>query len=336
MSTITTHQHTLPRRVVVMGGGTGIYPVIAALGSVSNIEITTVVSVSDSGGSTGRIRDEFGFPPVGDLRQSLAALAQDESAEWIRKVLLYRFEKGEGLKGHNLGNLILTALQDMTGDTQRALDVAHAIFRIAGHVVPVTKENVQLLIHYQNGQRVLGEHTLDVNIPTPTPIDHIELTPPARLHPVADQAIRNAELILIGPGDYYASLMATLVPAGVPAAFAATKAQVVYILNLMTRVTQTHGMTANAHVKGIEHAIGRAVDKVVVNTGGIASSMLQYYETSREYPVVDDLPQEQHIVRADVVSEVPATIGHIDTAHRSLLRHDSEKLRPVLLEFLQQ
>src|SRR5690606_5785486 len=104
-------------------------------------DICSVVAVSDSGGSTGRIRDEFGFQPVGDLRQSLAALAGDEAGAWIQKLLLYRFQKGEGLVGHNLGNLILTALQDMTGDTTQAMEIAEKIFRLEGTVIPVTREN---------------------------------------------------------------------------------------------------------------------------------------------------------------------------------------------------
>ena len=123
-------------KIVVIGGGTGIFPVTAGLRHLNNVEISTIISVSDSGGSTGRIRDEFGFQPVGDLRQSLAALAEAENEEWIRKLLLYRFEKGDGLKGHNLGNLILTALQDMTGDTSEALFRIKQIFRLKGEVIP--------------------------------------------------------------------------------------------------------------------------------------------------------------------------------------------------------
>ena len=139
-------------KVVVIGGGTGIYPVTTALSRL-DVSIATIIAVSDSGGSTGRIRDEFGFIPVGDLRQSLAAAAHGDGQEWIRKLLLYRFDKGEGLKGHNLGNLILTALQDMTGSTTEALAKAEDIFKLKAKVIPATENNVDLEIEYEDGEK---------------------------------------------------------------------------------------------------------------------------------------------------------------------------------------
>lgn len=317
------------KKVVVMGGGTGIFPVISALKQME-VHITSVVAVSDSGGSTGRIRDEFGFQPVGDLRQSLAALAENEVGDWITKVLLYRFNKGTGLVGHNLGNLILTALQDMTGDTTQALEIAEKMFRLKGRVVPVTRDNVNLEIHYNDGSKEIGEHVLDENKTQPKQIAKVNLVPHAQLNPVAKKALLQADLIIIGPGDYYASLMATLVPEGIKEAFTKTKAKVMYISNLMTRVTQTDGMTASDHVQGIEKALGRKLDYILLNDEMIPTATLKLYEAEKEYPVVDDMDGDTRVIRQPLLSPSVVVKNVTDIAHRSLLRHDGNKLREVL------
>jgi len=322
-----------PLKVVIMGGGTGTFPVISAFQKL-DADISTVIAVSDSGGSTGRIRDEFGFQPVGDLRQSLAALAEKGNEEWIKKILLYRFDKGEGLKGHNLGNLLLTALQDMTGDTTQALEIAEKIFRIEGTVIPVTREVVGLQINYEDGTSIIGEHTLDEPTAEPKKISNVALVPHAPMNPQAATAIEVAAVIVIGPGDYYASLMSTLVAEGTQAAFAKTKAKIMYVVNLMTRWTQTQNMTAQDHVVGIEAAIGRSVDLILVNTQPIPESAQSLYAKEREFPVTDDLGSDPRVIRRPIISdEVVEKIAY-DTAHRSLLRHDSHKLELVLAEVL--
>jgi|SRR5579859_6416639 len=320
-------------KVVVMGGGTGTFPVVSGL-KHEKVQISTVIAVSDSGGSTGRIRDEFGFQPVGDLRQALAALAESQGEEWIRKILLYRFAKGNGLQGHNVGNLILTALQDMTGDTTKALEIAEKVFRLEGKVIPVTSDNVQLKIVYEDGSSMVGEHILDERHDVTKKIRTVELIPHAEVSPLAAKAIQQANLIVIGPGDYYASLMATLVPDGIRESFAKTKAKVVYVVNLMTRFTQTHEMTANDHVTGIEKAIGRKVDFILMNSQPIPEKFLQLYAKEHEFPVVDDLDGDGRVIRAEVLSEQLNQKAQSDTAHRSLLRHDPEKLRRVLAKLL--
>lgn len=313
-----------------MGGGTGIYPVVSALKDLS-ADIATVVAASDSGGSTGRIRDEFGFPPVGDLRQSLAALAQEDGQEWIRKILLYRFEKGEGLKGHNLGNLILTALQDMTGSTTQALEIAEKVFRLNGNVIPVTDVPVELKITFDDGTTVVGEHTLDEeDVRHEKRIESVELQPAARFNPAGERAVQQANLIIIGPGDYYASLMAVLVATGVKEALQNTLAKVVYIVNLMTRSTQTKDLTAAEHLRGIEAAIGRKVDLVLINNGAIPQPLLDLYASEAEFPVQDDLGQDPRVIRTDLVEAEIFKKLESDTAHRSLLRHSKTKLQAVL------
>ncbi len=321
-------------KTVVMGGGTGIFPVTTALKKLP-VDIKTIIAVSDSGGSTGKIRDEFGFQPVGDLRQSLAALAEGEGQEWIKKLLLYRFEKGSGLKGHNLGNLILTALQDMTQDTTEALARAEQIFRLEGEVIPATEEFVDLKIIYQDGSEAIGEVTLDKNNFSKK-IRKVELTPECHINPHAADAIKNADLVIIGPGDYYASLMATLAPKGTQRAIKQSQGKVVYILNLMTRITQTKDMSATDHVRGIEKRIGRNIDVILINDEPIPEDILHTYQKSGEHPIENDLTEDNRVVTAHIISKIKHQKKYQDNTHRELLRHDSKKLQQVLKSIINQ
>lgn len=317
------------KNVVVIGGGTGTSTVVTALRSLP-VSITALVSVADSGGSTGRLRDEFGFQPVGDLRQSLAALAQEKNQEWIRKVLLYRFEKGDGLKGHNLGNLLLTALQEMTGSTVSALEVCEKIFRLQGTILPVTTQNVDLVVEYESGETIVGEHKLDDNGTGNKKIKRIYLKPDATLYDKAREAIENADSIIIGPGDYYSSIMPALAVRGMASAFKKTSAQVIYISNLMTRLTQTNGMTVKDHVDGLEKEIRKAFDSILVNNGKIPDTVLSYYAKDGEYPVIQDMQSDTRVIERDVVMTKTLEQSVSDTAHRSILRHDTQKLSQVL------
>lgn len=318
-----------------MGGGTGTFPVVTALKKL-DFNISAIVTVSDSGGSTGRIRDEFGFQPVGDLRQSLAALADLKGQKWIQKLLLYRFSKGTGLKGHNLGNLILTALQDMTGNTTESLEIAEHIFNLDGSVIPVTASFVDLKIQYVDGTSAIGEDILDTETTNPKKIESVSLVPDCTVNPPAKKALLEADFIIIGPGDLYASIMPTLVVTDSKEIFSQVTGKIIYISNLMTRLTQTHEMTAQQHVQAIEAVIGRKVDFVITNNQPIPDETLQKYAQSSEFPVVDDLENNKKIVRAPLLFEKLIEKQEHDTAHRSLLRHDSNKLKETFQKILKK
>lgn len=326
-------------KVTTMGGGTGTFAVITALKELKNVNISSIVAVSDSGGSTGRIRDEFGFQPVGDLRQSLAALADPAEQEWVQKLLLYRFEKGNSFKGHNLGNLIMTALQDMTESTTQALDVAARLFDLHGKIIPVTEENVELKITFQDGSEVIGEHTLDESPDSVElkKIKSVSLIPECVINPVASKAILESDLIIIGPGDYYASLMAVLAVPGIKTTMKKFEGKLMYVVNLMTRVTQTHGMTAKDHVEGIEEIIGKKFDLILLNSGEIPADVISHYAKEREHPVKDDLKGTNgRIIRSDLISTTPVKKSESDDSYRSVLRHDSDKLMGVLKKILNE
>ena len=318
------------KKVVVIGGGTGTSMVLSSLKALKGIDLSAIVSVADSGGSTGRLRDEFGFQPVGDLRQALSAFAEKD---WIKNLLLYRFEKGHGLEGHNLGNLVLTALQDMTGSTAKAIEVASKIFRLQGHIYPITTKQVSLVIEYSDGTVEIGEHILDdVNKHAGDRIIGIKTSPRAEIYNQAKSAIENAGVIIIGPGDLYGSIMPNLVIGGAPEIIRRSKAKLVFIMNLMTRYTQTHNMSAINHLEIVEKQLGRKVDAVIMNNGKIPLKILKAYKEQHEYPVADDLKKadNRRIIRANLIRSTLVKQNLSDAVHRSYLRHDPVKLKLVL------
>ena len=321
------------KKIVVIGGGTGTFVVLSGLKKYE-VDLSAIVTVADSGGSTGRLRDEFGFLPVGDLRQGLAALAKDNHQGWIRKLLLYRFSKGEGLKGHNLGNLLLTALQDLTGSTAKAVEIASSIFRLYGHIYPVTTANIQVKIYYEDGSVEVGEHVLDESKHEGVRITNIKTVPRAKIYKKSKEAIEEADLIIIGPGDLYGSIMPNLIVDGVKLAMKKTKAKIVYIGNLMTRYSQTHNMSLSDHLRVVESAMGKAADAVIINEQPIPLRMLNSYKKQHEFPVVDDLGRDKRAIRRKLIrtSRVDKQAG--DELVRSYLRHDPYKLAKTLLDLI--
>lgn len=326
------------RQITVIGGGTGTSVILSALKKLPQVKLSAIVVVSDNGGSTKRLRDEFGFLPVGDLRQCLTALADGVNQELVREILLYRFQKGTGLAGHNLGNLILTALEDLHSSPAQAIEVAAKIFRIRGTVLPVTEDVTQLKIEYADGTVLEGEDHLDDPKLGGKKITHISLNPPASLYPKAKQALLASQTIILGPGDLYGSLLPNTLAEGFKTALKESSGTFVYIVNLMTRFTQTHLMTAREHVEAVVKYAGRQPDVIILNTGIIPDQLLKKYAEQNELPVQDDLadweklhPQTK-VIRGDFVSKVIAKPVAGDALERSLLRHDGEKLAAVLVK----
>jgi len=319
--------------ICTIGGGTGTSVVLQALKKIPFLNLNAIISVSDSGGSTGRLRDEFGFLPVGDLRQALAAMASNSKNEWIRQLLLYRFEKGEGLQGHNLGNLILTALQDMSGSTVSALDIASKIFQLRGSVIPITTQDIQIIIKYIDGSVEVGEKALDEK-KGGCKIVEIRTRPRVKLYKKAAEAIERASYIIIGPGDLYASIMSNLIIGGVSKVIKKSRAKIIFIMNLMTKYTQTYGMSAKDHLTIIENTIGKKVDYILINIENIPKSIEKLYLKDGDSPVIDDLGIDKRIIRAKLVKPVKIVNLKYDSVHRSYLRHDPIKLEEILRKII--
>lgn len=325
------------RSVVVIGGGTGTHTVLKGLKRYADtLSLSAIVTMADSGGSTGRLRDEFGYLPVGDVRMALAALAREDDAhdELVRALFLHRFTKGAGLDGHNVGNLLLVALTDMLGSEEEAIHAASRVLNVCGEVVPVTTEQAELVATYDDGVVVEGEHIIDEpqRGRHAARITQLALVPEAAASARALAAIQHADLIVLGPGDLYTSILANCVVRGIPEALAASPARIAYVANLMTRRGQTHGMGVAAHVAEIERYIQRPVDRAIVNTAPLPAELMERYAAAQEFPVVLDMDMhDERVVRGDIISPsvVPAQAG--DILKRSLVRHDPDALARILL-----
>ena len=320
------------KKVVALGGGTGTPAVLAGLKNNPQIELAAIVVVTDSGGSTGRLRDEFGFLPVGDVRQCITALADDNLAEEIRQLLLYRFGGKSSLKGHSLGNLIITAFEDLEHSPGKAIETVSKIFQTKGKIYPVTETVADLKIEYDDGSSETGEHFLDDHTIGGKTIKNLSLTKPSPLYPPAKQALLDADLIVLGPGDLYGSLIPHALTDGFKEALQQSSAEFVYVVNLMTHFSQTHQLTAQDHVDLVTRYFGKQPDKIIMNDGPIPSELLGSYAKQKEYPVEDDLPHNERVIRGSFVSEVEVKLNSNDELNRSLLRHDANKLSKALLD----
>lgn len=329
-------------KVVVIGGGTGTHTVLSGLKKYP-FELTSIVTVADSGGSTGRLRDEFGALPVGDFRMALTALApSDEEAEILRKLFLYRFDKGEvGLKGHNFGNLFLVALGDILNSTTKAIEYTSRILRVTGRVMPVTSKPVNLVAEYDDGTILFGEADID-----DPPKDHngkqrikkLWVEPSSIINVDASHEILEADYIVLGPGDLYTSLLANVVVDGTAAAIKKSNAEFIYVMNIMTKYGQTYGFTAKDHVEELAKYVGRYPDTVLLNSSEYPNKILKRYETEFAYPVKGKLKgfKESDVVKANLLAEEVVKKSSGDVVKRSLLRHDPDKLAWEIVKIIKE
>lgn len=322
-------------RITVIGGGTGSFVVLRGLKNYP-VDLTAIINVTDSGGSTGRLRSEFGFLPIGDLRQCLAALAKDGD-ETLIKLLTYRFDKGKGLSGHNLGNLILTGLRDIYGSEPKALERAASIFRIGGRILPVSLFQATLCAVYRNGRKVTGEHSIDQpEFRGGNTIRKVFLRPKIRVYGRVTQAIIDSDLIVMGPGDIYTSTVPCLLVDGVGKVIRRSKAKLCYVVNLMNRYSQTHNFKASDYVSEIERYCGRKPDVVIINTSKIPERIHRYYFKEKATLPEDDLREDKKltVIRGDFAKRamVGRTAG--DLMARSFFRHDEDKLARALIKIL--
>ncbi len=325
----------LKKNIVVIGGGTGSFVVLSGLKEYP-LELTAIVAVTDDGGSTGRLRDEFGFLPVGDMRQCIAALSVgDGEPDLTKKLLLYRFSKGEGLEGHNLGNLILTALEDLAGSESKALEYASKIFRLKGKVLPASLRLVKLAAQYKSGKKIISEAKIEKHKIKPgDKISKLYTVPKTKINPKAKQAILKADAIILGPGDLFASTITNLIVGGAKEAIQKSKAKIIYLVNLMTTLYQTEGFTTKDHVQTLEQYLGRKVNYILINKTKPPKSILKIYEKSGEKVVKDDLLNDKRAKRLDLLSPKMIIKAKGDKLKRSLLRHDPHKVAQAILNIL--
>jgi uncharacterized cofD-like protein len=304
-------------KIVVIGGGTGSYNVLRGLKNYP-VDLTAVVSMMDSGGSTGRLRDEFGFLPPGDLRRCLVALSSDTGL--LRALFEYRFNKGLGLNGHSFGNLFLTVLRDLTGSDASAIREAAKILNVHGQVLPVTLTNCQLGAILENGQTVVGE--TNISVPKYNPhlrIRKLFIVPKARIFKEAEAAILEADKIVIGPGDLYTSILPNIIVTGVKSALQRSKARKIYVCNIMTKAGETLGYKASDFIGELERYLGRGlIGTIVCNDKKPPAYLLKRYAAESAEFVEPDL-REKRVRKAEVLGG------------RDLARHDPDKIARVLM-----
>lgn len=313
----TTDAPRKPLRIVAIGGGTGLSTLLQGLKAWAGpdrpaVAITAIVTVTDDGGSSGRLRRDFAVLPPGDIRACMVALSQDEAL--LSRMFQYRFKEGRGLKGHSFGNLFLTALTDLTGDFAHAVRLASEVLASRGNIIPATAANVVLEAQLTDGRILKGESNISKSR---APIDWIHILPRSP-QPFKEslEAIRDADLITLGPGSLFTSIIPNLLIGRIPREIMRAKGVRAYITNLMGQPGETVNFTASDHVNAIlKHCgltpkkAGRLLDYVIVNNATLSNAALRRYAAQKALPVEVDLDPLQamglRVLQADIADRGP-------------------------------
>lgn len=325
-----------PLRIVALGGGTGLSTILRGLKRIAHgpygetraadaplLELGAVVTVSDDGGSSGRLRRALDILATGDIRSCMVALAEDEAL--LSRLFQYRFSNGRGLRGHSFGNLFLAALAHVTGDFHQAIQLSSEVLAIHGHIFPSTLKNVQLVAEMASGRKVVGESRISRS---PDAIRAVRLKP-SRCPPVPDalHAIQQADLITLGPGSLYTSVIPNLLVEGIPAAIANSPACKVYLCNLMGQPGETAGYSASDHLRAIlDHTSAPVVDFVLLNRRRASAASRRRYAAQNVKPVTNDVARLEKlgvkVLALDLLGEGP----------EGKVRHDPERTAQVLVD----
>ncbi len=318
-------------KVVAMGGGTGLSNLLKGIKHLVPEELkdlTAIVTVSDNGGSSGRIREELNIPAPGDIRNCITALAEDEDI--LTEVFKYRFSEGECLKGHSFGNLFLSVLTKITGNFLEAIETVSDILKIKGQIVPSTIEIVDLVAKFSDGSIIKGETQItEYGKKLIAKIEKIWLEPEDVKAPdEAIQKILQAELIILGPGSLYTSVIPNLLVKDIRNAILESNAYKIYICNVMTQYGETDGYTASDHIKALYDVVGRPfLDAVIVNTGIPENKIIEKYMEEHSEPVVADIG---NLVRMGV----KVYAKNLLNTSWNLARHNPIKLASLIMEVI--
>lgn len=325
------------QKVVTIGGGSGGFTILRGLREYP-IDITAVCTVFDSGGSTGVLRDAYGALPQGDLRRCLLALIPESGADW-RKLVMHRFEKNEsGLSDHSLGNLMLLGAEKEWGRLEGILRIAN-LMKIRGTVLPVSIDDAHLMAELSDGEVIRTESSIDTRnvLSDERSINKVWLDRPTTACKEVINAIHNADVVVLGPGDLYTSIIPNLLVNGVAEAINSSSAKLVYVGNIMTKGAETRGFKVEDFIDALrENGIARKFDVVVVNNGRVSETLCnKYWDEERAEPVKlakaykDKLSSEGVDVRGiDVLSQVGAS--------KNLIRHSSKRLARELMDIIEK
>jgi len=311
-------------KIVTVGGGTGLSVLLSGLKEYTS-NITAIVTVADDGGSSGRLRQQFDILPPGDIRNCLVALA--DASTLMRDLFQFRFDQSSELSGHNFGNLFITVMTRLTGDFEKAIKETSKVLALRGQVIPSTLNNVALVAQHKDGTTTEGEDRIPK---AHLPIDKVYLRPGSSVAtPEAIKAIEEAQIIILGPGSLYTSIIPNLLIKEITEAIVASGAIKIYVCNAMAQPGETDGYSASDHIKAlIRHSHARILDYCILNTGEISKDTLKRYAEEDSYPVVNDTKKIEsmgyRIIEDDIIIA------------KDVVRHDPLKLAKVIISFIEE
>ncbi len=311
------------KKVVVLGGGTGMSTLLSGL-KMFPIDISAVVSVCDDGSSTGRLREEFNIPAVGDIRRVLVSLS--ETQPFFEQLLNYRFETTSDLNGHTVGNLLLAAASNVTGNMSDGIEIISKVLNLKGKVVPLTEDNVVLMGKMEDGTLVEGEHNITES---DLVIKDVFYKEKPIVNPNVIKAISEADLIILSMGSVFTSIIPNLICDGVVEAIEKSNAKIMYVCNMMTQPGETDNFSASHHIKLLNKYLGkRKVDVAIINNGKISDELVRKYETlEQKDPIVYDEKNVKKLGVEVIASDFTMIIDEN-------IRHDYKKLASYIFLYL--
>ena len=309
------------KKVVVLGGGTGLSTLLKGL-KMFPVDITAIVSVSDDGRSTGRLRDEFNIPAVGDVRQVLVALSETEPL--VEKLLNYRFNTTSDLNGHTVGNLLLTAASNITGNMSDGIEALSKVLNLRGKVVPLTEDNVTLMGRMCDDAIVEGEHNITE---CDKKIKEVFYKDTPEINSLALKAIKEANLIILSMGSVFTSIIPNLICKSVIDEIDKSSANIIYVCNMMTQPGETDGFKVSDHVRLLNSYLGeKKIHTVLVNNKNIPKKLLNKYASEEQ--------KDQVIVDFDNLSDTKVIASNFFQIQNNMIRHDSLKLSLAIFSYL--
>lgn len=312
-------------KIVAVGGGTGLSVLLSGLKEYTS-NITAIVTVADDGGSSGRLRQQFDILPPGDIRNCLVALA--DASSLMRDLFQFRFDKSSEFSGHSFGNLFITVMTKLTGDFEKAVKETSKVLALRGQVIPSTLNNVALIARHRDGSTTEGEEKIPK---ARLPIEKVYLSPEgSQATPEAIKAIEEAQIIILGPGSLYTSIIPNLLIKDIVDAIVASGAMKIYVCNAMTQPGETDGYSVSDHIRTlVEHSHPRILDYCIVNNGEIPPEVLRRYEQESSRPVINDtkkiVSMGYRVLENDII-----------VSNEGVVRHDSGKLAKIIIGFIEE
>jgi len=323
------------KNIVIIGGGTGTFTLLSGLRKFPSNN-SVIVSTADNGGSGGKLRYELGVIPPGDYRQCLLGLAYTDDV--VKDLFSYRFAEGS-LQGHTVGNIIIAALEKITGNIENSIEIAGRLLNIRGSVLPVSLKPTELSAILENGKKLFGEHSIDDQKPIgkASPIASLKLSS-AKANPKALVALKNADVIIFGPGDLFTSILPNILVPGIKEAINKSSAKKILVTNIMTKFGQTDHFKASDFVKVLQQYLKGKIDVALVNNKKPAAPQLKRYAAQKAVLVEADMnnikEQGVEVVAQDLLSDSIPSAAKGDKLQRSFLRHDPEKVAKLIWSLL--